>query len=228
MTSKNKEYNIGANLERVLNYNIKSRKHIIELLIETVLQTISNIEYTAHNDGDKFLLNVGKMQRFIYIRQKQIVSIANPFTTIKDENNVIRFIFKISHDTETIDIDENICYKILRLNANNWFSRSNDFEDMYDKLELFEEIFSDDKDDKKHIRMAFKMLEYLMTYEVGYLRFDDDDDINRVDEIFHPQYHLDINYTSSATYKIGLKKTMEYLSFEKVINNSLECLFLSH
>ncbi len=92
---------------------------------------------------------------------------------------------------------------------------------------MFEEYFSEDLYNDFQIRYIFKLINLLNTFEIGYLRFDNDTDLVRIDPVYHPQFHLDVNYTSNATYKIGLNNNLEAKLFEQLIDNSTECLFLN-
>lgn len=50
---------------------------------------------------------------------------------------------------------------------------------------------------------SFRLFEYLLFSEPGYVRYDDD--IRGYKPYIHPRYHFDVNFTSNISYKFGLK-----------------------
>ena len=50
---------------------------------------------------------------------------------------------------------------------------------------------------------SFRLFEYLLFTEPGYVRYDDD--IRGFKPNIHPRYHLDVNFTPNISYKIGLR-----------------------
>ena len=66
-----------------------------------------------------------------------------------------------------------------------------------------------------------------MTYELGYIRYDDD--INGFKEAAqkgvpkqHPRYHYDVNYSQQAAFKIGLDKKITPDKFIQFLDDTLD------
>ena len=60
--------------------------------------------------------------------------------------------------------------------------------------------------------------------EDGYIRYDCDELHQKAD--IHPLHHLDINYSSGITYKIGLRNSMKLDEFKDVLDTQTECAYL--
>jgi len=43
----------------------------------------------------------------------------------------------------------------------------------------------------------------------------------------HPLYHLDVNYSSGASYKIGLYNELQIEEFKEILDITTDCLYLS-
>lgn len=65
---------------------------------------------------------------------------------------------------------------------------------------------------------------FIMMFEPGYIRYDYDP--HNAKGLFHPKHHLDINYSSNATYKYGLYGNIDSLNFEKIFEKEEEKQFL--
>ena len=57
-------------------------------------------------------------------------------------------------------------------------------------------------------KMCGKLITFLLSFEAGYLRFDIDE-LNANGKM-HPKEHLDINYSTGCTFKLGLSKELNY------------------
>lgn len=79
-------------------------------------------------------------------------------------------------------------------------------------------------DDEYVTDSDFDLAKKLLDIEPGYIRFDHDpkNENGRI----HPLFHLDINYDSGATYKIGLEDQISPSRFFELLNNNLEREYL--
>lgn len=69
-----------------------------------------------------------------------------------------------------------------------------------------------------------KMILRLFTTELGYIRYDYDE-IHQNGNL-HPLNHLDINYSSKGSYKLGLKKRIEIEEFLDILDVQTECRYV--
>ena len=79
-----------------------------------------------------------------------------------------------------------------------------------------EELFSKD---------FWKVLKHLLTYEIGYVRYDDDIEgfksaANAGKPDLHPRFHYDVNLTQQSAFKIGLDKQMTLNKFVDFLDDT--------
>lgn len=72
--------------------------------------------------------------------------------------------------------------------------------------------------------LGLSLLEELFLLEPGYIRYDIDPE-NENGKL-HPLVHLDINYSSYSTYKLGLHKEISEDLFEDIVDILTDCSFL--
>lgn len=72
--------------------------------------------------------------------------------------------------------------------------------------------------------VGLSLLEEIFLLEPCYLRYDVDPEHENGN--LHPLIHIDINYSSYGTYKLGVSKKLSGASFENVVDILTECLFL--
>jgi hypothetical protein len=78
-----------------------------------------------------------------------------------------------------------------------------------------------------HLKLDLcQSLEEIFRAEPGYIRFDHDPKHAKPD--LHPLNHIDINYSTYSTYKIGLKDRMIGDHFEDMLNTNTNCQFLKY
>lgn len=68
------------------------------------------------------------------------------------------------------------------------------------------------------------LLEEIFQFEPSYIRYDFDP--LKENGKFHPLHHLDINYSTYGTYKLGLNHNIEKQDFEDTLNILSECSYL--
>ncbi len=76
-----------------------------------------------------------------------------------------------------------------------------------------------------------ELVAYLLSYEIGYIRYDNDPKNFEKYRLLgkpnlHPQNHLDINYSSNATFKLGLNSSINIRQFWDCINSDTDCWFV--
>jgi len=98
---------------------------------------------------------------------------------------------------------------------------------------LMMEMLSSSKDiafDRRHpyeVRMLsyfYRLSNVMFLSECGYVRYDYDE--LRQDPKMHPLNHLDIFYSQSAAWKVGLKEKISLSDFVGSINSNTECQYI--
>lgn len=72
--------------------------------------------------------------------------------------------------------------------------------------------------------IAAKVFEVALALEPSYVRYDYD--AKACNGIIHPLHHLDVNYSSDYTYKIGLYGELQRDSITTIISNEEKCWYV--
>lgn len=198
--------------------SIRNKKDTILLLLETIEQLLvyseeikefSDFEVVKTEEDLRIVIYINKMKRLFYCTKNKVQSVCFPFTIISDENSVEFFHEKSLLDYSKISILKGV------------FKRSS----MTTLTELNDELLNDDyynslcENEKEVIN---QVLLFLTIFEDGYLRFDFHDTEN-FNEDFHPLHHIDLYYTNSNTFKLGLEEEMSLKKNIKIIDITEKC-----
>lgn len=198
--------------------SIRNKKDTILLLLETIEQLLvyseeikefSDFEVVKTEEDLRIVIYINKMKRLFYCTKNKVQSVCFPFTIISDENSVEFFHEKSLLDYSKISILKGV------------FKRSS----MTTLTELNDELLNDDyynslcENEKEVIN---QVLLFLTIFEDGYLRFDFHD-IENFNENFHPLHHIDLYYTNSNTFKLGLEEEMSLKKNIKIIDITEKC-----
>lgn len=185
---------------------LRSRVDIIILLLESIRIIINNIN-TTKKDVGKMTLHIDKMKRLFFFSKEKFFSINFPFFINNGPDG------NIVYDSYDKNIDSRIISKIMGLFSEKNILASNNLSVFFDMLEdIYEE-----KD-------VWNIIIELLTFEEGYIRFDDD--IEHMGEL-HPQYHIDIYYKDNNKIKFGLKKIISENDFLGLLDSKSDCYFLN-
>lgn len=198
--------------------SIRNKKDTILLLLETIekllvyseeIKEFSDFEVVKTEEDLRIVIYINKMKRLFYCTKNKIQSICFPFTVILNENTVEFYHEKTLLDYSKISILKGV------------FKRST----MKTLTELNDELSNDEyynslcKNEKEIIK---QVLLFLTIFEDGYLRFDFHDTEN-FNEDFHPLHHIDLYYTNSNTFKLGLEEEMSFKKNIKIIDITEKC-----
>lgn len=187
---------------------IRTKTNYIVLLMRLIKLMLANIPTAENRCAGEILLKSEKMSRIIISGKDKIFSIAFPFF-IEETDDGLRF-----YSNNYLDVNHKTTSQILELFRDNKILDHSDvlmFADPIDNISRFDpDIWSLSRD--------------LITVEDGYLRYDFDP--KNVDGHLHPLHHLDIFYTTSSTFKIGLNSEIAISAFEDVINLRTDCYYL--
>ena len=193
-------------------YRIKTKIHIIEILMETLKYMLLNPEIEEDNRVGKIILIVDKMSRVFYFNKNKYYSISFPFFVEKLGND-IKFGFK-----NIVEVDSRIINKILQIIKCDEFKEKCSLDFVVPICE-----FEENCDENFWI-----FLKEILLMEDGYIRYDyDEDGYNNAKSIGaedrHPFNHYDIFYASQNTFKIGLNNKINEDSFIDFIDINKKC-----
>lgn len=92
---------------------------------------------------------------------------------------------------------------------------------------IIESAYLDVADDgytNEEIDKCFRLILRLMSMELGYIRYDYDPE--HVNGNLHPLHHLDINYSSKGTYKLGMNGKINDDEFVDMLDIKTECRYV--
>lgn len=206
----------GPLLERAFPKElIKSRTQLLKLIFESCRFMMFN--HNVQHANSLMMLVVKDMSRLFFCADKKMYSIVFPFHVMlnPDKSPYVHF------DLEGIDIDSAMISHLSEVVDSKKFESDcslDFFEPISDKEAMFSSKF-------------WFVLRYLMTYEIGYVRFDDDvlgynEASKKGVPKLHPRYHYDINCSQSAAFKIGVDKKLSPDKFVDFLDDTIERKFL--
>lgn len=190
----------------------RTKKELILLILNTIKIIITNIKF--NNPKGKIILKVERMNRLFYEVEDKVFSIQFPFFIQMQDNTTFRI-----YDNDTgIDIDNKINSLLIGI-----------FEKYDLEIITFEEFFTElfltaDEGENIQPEILWKLIKKLFLFEIGYLRYDYDE--KHENGKLHPLNHLDINYDSNSTYKIGLNDKINIEHLIDIVDINSECSFL--
>lgn len=206
----------------IINYDssFRNKVSIVNILIEvarfiniSVPQSASELATQLDSDKIRLVLYIDKMSRIFIEEIDKIHSFRLPFT-LKVENG--KYVLSFNNFQIT-----NASCSIL----SSIFSELSEHTPIEKILELYWEVASDLSVPSEESEIHSQLIAYLLSFEAGYLRFDHDE--VRADKMYHPENHIDFNYTSGATFKFGLTKPITHQQLIDMINIATPCSYLS-
>ena len=195
-------------LSRMLS-SFREKKDIINLWMSVIKLVLS---YSKPSDCDVagvLILHVDKMSRIFISSEEKSFSTSFPFS-IYEKDSLLEF-----GATSCPVVDNKVTSDIISLiNANNILCSRNVVEFADPLMDI-----SGDPD------MIWELFRDLMLCDDGYIRIDHDPD-NENGKI-HPLDHIDIFYSQSATFKIGLLERPDLTGFHDILNYRTDCHFLT-
>lgn len=151
-------------------------------------------------------LVIDKMSRLFFYKANKFFSVTFPFT-VYIEDNSIREIRSYSG----IVINNKVVSDMLSILNDNDFKQNMSLRDYQNE---------DDSIDN----WSLIILEEILGYEPAYIRYDCDK--KNAKGKLHPAYHLDVNYSSTGTFKIGLDNHISEGYFEDLQNINTDCRYI--
>jgi hypothetical protein len=182
---------------------------IVELLLNTVAFIRQNQGYPNSGYGCIKLVESVSTRLFFFQKEKYF-SIFLPFT-YREENGELFFYYN------SVEIDSTFSsalLSLLRYASGNVIAGLEDFEGEIDAV-------NEGLVNPGQLNLIYRSL---LSEEFGYLRYDFDE--KNENGKLHPLNHLDINYSNSATYKLGLENMLCEEDFIDVLNVKTDCWYL--
>lgn len=198
--------------------SIRSKKDIILLLLETIIQLdlhkeqiseFDDFDVVKNEDDLKVVLYIDKMKRIFYCTENKIQSFCFPFNVIYEQNELEFYYRENKLDYECISVLSSV------------FEKSS----MENSVSLVDILLDNDRykyAGKELQNVLDELVLFLSVFEDGYLRFDFCDEEN-YDEVFHPLHHIDFYYSNSNTFKIGLPNEMSMKKNIEIIDIKQKC-----
>lgn len=192
---------------------IRSKQDIILLLLES-LKLVNSAEENVSNIKGKMVIYIDKMSRIFYETDEKIFSLHFPFA-IEERKE---YSFKIYDSSTDIEITDQMISLLISV-----FQKNGKLEESLESVMDFI-IESAEDYEYKEIDDIWRILFKLWYMEDGYIRYDYDP--VHENGRMHPLHHLDVNYSSNLTYKIGLKDALDIDVFRNILDIKTECAYL--
>lgn len=216
-----KEYYIRFSKSFIVSSgSIRKQLDVIKiwLLVTKYLNMISLNELLCAPEDADMIIYVDKMSRMFLRQENKIHSMQYPFNIKEGEKNLETSFQEIKIDNQLIAI----IFAILESNK----KKSESIDNMLDCfMEAMEEFGIRDG---HYAQDCWKILMYLGMFEPGYLRYDHDEKENQENKENHPIDHIDFYFSSNNTFKLGLKKPINYDELKRILDiKNSRCYFLS-
>ena len=212
-----KETTIGLDnyLTTQITKPIRCKKDLILILLLFLKLFLIKNTLTDKETTGTVKIIVDKMNRVFFFSENKYFSFNFPFKLdLSNEDNIKFYYNELDVNLKIISILEALLDEedLLLLHKEN--IREYYYEYIEDDYEIIlEEDF---------INLVNKIIEF----EPGYIRYDYDDEHNN-GNLLHPLNHLDVNFESNSTFKLGLNKKLKLEEFIDVMNINTDCHFLS-
>ncbi|MDL2141619.1 hypothetical protein ACHRVW_09155 [Flavobacterium collinsii] len=187
-------------------YAIRDKIDYARLIIYTTRYLLLNMETTGVKCSSQLKLCVDKMSRLFFYKEKKYFSVSFPFSVQIDGNEITDI---STFSGKAINSKSLSC--VISILEDSAFIINPSLTDYYIESDTAESI-------------GIAILEEIFQSEPAYIRYDNDP-ANEKGKL-HPLNHLDINFSSYGTYKIGLENEIEAIFFDDVLNIRTDCSFL--
>lgn len=187
-------------------YPVRDKVDYAKIIIYAIRYLLLNMATDDLDCNSKMKLCIDKMSRIFFYKEKKYFSVSFPFSVQIDGNEIT--------DISTLSgksIDSKSISSVISIIEDSKFKLNPSLTDYYIESDTAETV-------------GVMILEEIFQSEPAYIRYDNDP-VN-VNGKLHPLNHLDINYSSYGTYKIGLEKEIETVSFDDFLNIRTDCSFL--
>lgn len=208
---KRLSFSINENQSLWLFSAIRKKEDIIIILMKSIkLFLTKNRVQNMNSDHTEVTIIISRMNRIFFSLPNKLITFNFPFQVDLTNPNTVRFT-----DRYLGDIDHKVTSDVISALNNK---KCLDKGCVFDFLQIIEESL-----EKEEFWLFFKSL---LTFEDGYLRYDLDNS-ERTDAVFHPLNHIDIFYSSSNSFKIGLESGININKFIDILDYKKPCRFIT-
>jgi hypothetical protein len=187
-------------------YPVRDKIDYARLIIYTARYLLLNMPTGDVECNSKMKLCIDKMSRLFFYKENKYFSLSFPFSVQIEEDEIT--------DISTLtgkSINSKSISSVISIIEDSKFKLNPSLTDYYIESDTAENV-------------GVMILEEIFQSEPAYIRYDNDP-VNENGKL-HPLNHLDINYSSYGTYKLGLEKEIETVLFDDVLNIRTDCFFL--
>lgn len=201
---------------------IRKKIDVVMLLLDVLYCIQSGIQ---ESENGNLVIEINDIKRLYFFEQKRYYSIAFPFVIKKGNAEEKKFSFYCNDFEISSSLLANAQEVVTQLKSQGFSAI-----EYIDLIAIIEDVSLDEcgKFDNKKADSLWSIISYLFTTEDSYVRYDYDEEHV---EMNHPLNHLDVNYSTYGTYKIGLpdskkefgKDNKHYISqswFQELCNSS--------
>ncbi len=188
---------------------IRHKRDVILILLETMKLFLTLGTETIESSNSVYI-KVDSISRAFYEFDNKIFSIHFPFTIIDNEDSTLW----IKESNSEIEITNQIVSSLIGY-----------FESHDSYTYMFDDIFNVIDDIEKEVGISENKLQLvlkkLISFEIGYFRYDVDE--KHFVKGVHPLHHYDVNYSNTATYKLGLEKAQSVEQIFDMLDRNTNC-----
>ena len=196
---------------------IKSKVDLVKLLIHTIKYvTTMPVSPSLSSSSNLLIISVKKMKRIIYSLSDKIFSFSCPFNVdFKKNQGYLSFSSSFTRKS----IDSRLTSFLLAI-----FNKEETFEG---NIKTINDKISDEIVDNSwtEIEGIDELIRYLMMFEPGYLRYDRDE--KNMKGKVHPEFHIDVYYSSHNKMKLGLDSSINYRWFLELLDVTKDCKYIN-
>lgn len=203
---------LSFNLDRYQIDNLfqpfRKKENMVLFWMEAIKLMLSHVPPAIEDKAGVMLVQFDKMRRITIHTPNKTFSATFPFSVL-DMDGVTRFYL-----SSGIEINSRISSEVISILT---FAKPFENDEVLGLLDDLEQS-SGDPD------TLWRVLGELIQADDGYVRLDHDPDRENGD--LHPLDHIDIFYSQSATFKIGLRQKYEATQLLDVLDIRSDCSFL--
>lgn len=184
---------------------IREKLDVVMLQLDVLYCIQSGIQ---ESEGGNLVIEIGDIKRLYFFEQNRYYSASFPFFIKKGDSEEDGYSFYCNDIEISSSLLANMQEVVSQLKERGLSSI-----EYIDLIAAIEDVSLDEcgKFNKVKSDALWNIISYLLTVEDSYVRYDYDE---AHVEVNHPLNHLDINYSTYGTYKIGLPDSKKEFGIE--------------